>query len=157
MRLTNLKRQQQRHNCLLLDLPIDQSHNTTSRCTFDQTKPENESRYPRTLLAKIQRNCLTEMNSQDRQQHERDDSSKKETELHTHLVNTQSKAPRAQENESVDERWKRAKAAQTTTKTTWKLRRTDDPQAMAQESPTWVSKPRYLHSGADVSRMSHQL
>jgi len=157
MRLTNLKRQQQRHNRLLLDTPIDQSHNgthtTTSRCKFDQAQPENESRYPRTLLAKIQRNCLT-MNSQEETQHERDDSSEKETELHTYLVNTQSKAPRTQDNEtqeaseqegsmyprtmrrnsqSIDERWKRAKVAQTTTKTTWKLRKADDPQAMAQE------------------------
>jgi hypothetical protein len=46
---------------------------------------------------------------------------------------TRSKAPQARDCNDIDKRWKRAKAAQVTTKTTWTYRNTNDPQALAQE------------------------
>jgi hypothetical protein len=78
---------------------------------IEQTQLENESRYPRTLQENIPP-VITEVTTQDIQQHERDDSSKRRQDESHDLGNTQSKAPRAQENDSTDERWKRAKVAQ---------------------------------------------
>jgi hypothetical protein len=88
-----------------------------SKCQIEQTQPENESRYPRTPQEQNPQG-ITEVDTREKQQHERDDSSEwRQVESHKDLAHTQSKAPRAQESNNINERWKRAKAAQTKTKT----------------------------------------
>ena len=88
-----------------------------SKGHIEQTQPENESRYPRTLQEENPQG-ITEVDTRENPQHERDDNSeRRQVEPHKDLAHTQSKAPRAQESSNINELWKRTKAAQTKTKT----------------------------------------